>query len=232
MAFKFDTDALTLIFKKIKDNFIQQESGKGLSTNDFTTAEKEKLAGIAAGAEVNVQPDWNATSGKGQILNKPTIPTKTSDLTNDSGFITGNDIPEGAAASTTSPKMNGTASVGTEMAFARGDHVHPSDTSRVPTTRKVNGKALSDDISLTAADVGAATADDVAAAKQEAINTILGGVTEDFDTLKEVAAWIQSDTTDSAELISRVTTIENNYVSESDLESLDSTDIDTAWNNA
>lgn len=53
------------------------------------------------------------------------LPTKTSQLTNDSGFITSSDIPEGAAASTTVPKMNGTASVGTEMAFARGDHVHP-----------------------------------------------------------------------------------------------------------
>ena len=40
-----------------------------LSSSDFT-----KIAGIAAGAEVNVQPDWNATSGDGQIANKPTIP--------------------------------------------------------------------------------------------------------------------------------------------------------------
>ena len=34
-------------------------SGKGLSSNDYTTAEKEKLEGIAAGAEANVQSDWN-----------------------------------------------------------------------------------------------------------------------------------------------------------------------------
>lgn len=61
------------------------------------------------------------------------LPTKTSELTNDSGYITSGDIPEGAAASTTSPKMDGTASVGTEMAFARGDHRHPSDTSKQDT---------------------------------------------------------------------------------------------------
>lgn len=60
------------------------------------------------------------------------IPRNTSDLNNDSGFITSSDIPEGAAASTTSPKMDGTATVGTEMAFARGDHRHPTDTSRAP----------------------------------------------------------------------------------------------------
>ena len=47
------------------------EAGKGLSTNDFTTALLNKLNGIADNAEVNVNPDWNATTGDGQILNKP-----------------------------------------------------------------------------------------------------------------------------------------------------------------
>lgn len=59
-----------------------------------------------------------------------TLATKTSQLTNDSGFITSADVPEGAAASTTTPKMDGTAAVGSETAFARGDHRHPTDTSR------------------------------------------------------------------------------------------------------
>ena len=35
-------------------NKVDAEAGKGLSSNDYTTAEKEKLAGIAAGAEANV----------------------------------------------------------------------------------------------------------------------------------------------------------------------------------
>jgi hypothetical protein len=47
-----------------------------------------KLDGIAAGAEVNVQSDWNASSGDAHILNKPTIPTNTNQLTNGAGFIT------------------------------------------------------------------------------------------------------------------------------------------------
>ena len=37
------------------------------------------------------------------------LPSKTSDLTNDSGFITAKDVPEGAAASSTVPKMDGIA---------------------------------------------------------------------------------------------------------------------------
>lgn len=38
-------------------------------------SDKTKLNGIAAGAEVNVNADWNATEGDALILNKPTIPT-------------------------------------------------------------------------------------------------------------------------------------------------------------
>ena len=60
---------------------VDKVSGKGLSTNDYTTDEKNKLSGIAAGAEVNVQSDWNATSGDALILNKPTIPAAANNGT-------------------------------------------------------------------------------------------------------------------------------------------------------
>lgn len=60
-------------------------------------------------------------------------------------------------------------------------------------------------------------ATDIAAAKTEAIETVLGeAVPEDFDTLKEIAAWIQSDTTASAQLVTRVTNIENDYLKGAD----------------
>lgn len=39
----------------------------------MSAADKSKLDGIAAGAEVNVNADWNAVSGDAQILNKPAI---------------------------------------------------------------------------------------------------------------------------------------------------------------
>ena len=45
------TDHTITITKGI--SAVEQETGKGLSTNDYTTTEKNKLAGIAAGAEVN-----------------------------------------------------------------------------------------------------------------------------------------------------------------------------------
>jgi len=49
-------------------------SGKGLSANDFTDALQTKLNNIAAGAEVNVQANWNESSNSSDafIQNKPT----------------------------------------------------------------------------------------------------------------------------------------------------------------
>ena len=44
----------------------------------MSASDKTKLDGIAAGAEVNVNADWNAASGDAQILNKPTIPSQYS----------------------------------------------------------------------------------------------------------------------------------------------------------
>lgn len=54
------TQALLDIWNTVP-NKVDKVPGKGLSANDYTAADKSKLSGIAAGAEVNVQPDWNVT---------------------------------------------------------------------------------------------------------------------------------------------------------------------------
>ena len=51
--------------------YVAKVPGKQLSSNDYTTEEKNKLSGIQEGAEVNVNPDWDATFGKSMIINKP-----------------------------------------------------------------------------------------------------------------------------------------------------------------
>jgi hypothetical protein len=176
MAKKYlDYDGLLYFWQKLKNKFVAKETGKGLSTNDFTTALKNKLDGIASGAEVNVQSDWSQTTNTADdfIKNKP---TKLSDFTNDSGFITSASIP---SATTTTPKMDGTASVGSETKWAKGDHVHPSDTSRVPNTRKVNDKALSSDITLYADDI-----------KMSALLSNQS-VADELDTLRTNTVWTQ-----------------------------------------
>lgn len=82
-----DFDELSLYDDKLKNyisgllaGYVAAQSGKGLSTNDFTDALKQKLAGIAENAQVNVQSDWDATSGDAYIKNKPSIPDVSSKL--------------------------------------------------------------------------------------------------------------------------------------------------------
>lgn len=75
------------------------------------------------------------------------IPSKVSQLENDAKYITIAEVPDGAAASNTVPKVDsGSGSVGAESAFARGDHVHPTDTTRLAT----NGDASSVTVTFTA----------------------------------------------------------------------------------
>ena len=51
-----DDNGLKKVWDMVMDRLglkVDKEAGKGLSTNDYTTTEKNKLAGIASGAEVN-----------------------------------------------------------------------------------------------------------------------------------------------------------------------------------
>lgn len=94
-------------------NKVDKISGKGLSTNDYTTAEKNKLSGIASGAEVNVQPDWNTTdtTSDAYIKNKPTSLKNPNALTF-TGGITGSydgSAAKSVAIPTSLPANGGTA---------------------------------------------------------------------------------------------------------------------------
>jgi hypothetical protein len=93
MAIEYlDKSGLTLLISKIKSALggkVDVVSGKGLSTNDYTSAEKQKLSGIANGAQVNVIESVKVNGTKLTPSSKAvdvTVPTKTSQLTNDSGY--------------------------------------------------------------------------------------------------------------------------------------------------
>lgn len=120
MATFLSYDKLLYYHDKLKtflsSTYQAQESGKGLSTNDFTTPLYDKLDGIEDNANNYTLPTMSATviggakvgagltitdgvlstTGGGEadsvewdnILNKPTIPTKVSELENDSKFQT------------------------------------------------------------------------------------------------------------------------------------------------
>ena len=78
-------------------------------------------------------------SDVGALPSSTSIPSKTSDLTNDSGFLT----------SETDPTVPSWAKALSKPSYTA------SEVGAVPTTRTVNSKALSSDITLSASDVGA-----------------------------------------------------------------------------
>lgn len=99
------------VIKNALDGKVSTENGKGLSTNDYTTTEKNKLAGIESQANKTIVDDSLSGSSENPVQNKvintalsgkadslhnhtvsnitdfPSIPSKTSDLTNDSNFV-------------------------------------------------------------------------------------------------------------------------------------------------
>ena len=108
------------------DNKVDKEAGKGLSTNDFTTNEKTKLAMIAEGAEVNVQSDWDQTdnSKDDYIKNKPTIPTTASQISYDNTAshleATNTQAAIDELATITYPSINITADNGATITATNG----------------------------------------------------------------------------------------------------------------
>ena len=98
---------------------VDKVDGKGLSTNDYTSEEKTKLSGIASGSQVNVlegiQRNGNTVTITNKIANI-SVPTATSDLTNDSGFVTSSDVDTAiSAAMTTVMNYKGTKATVAEL---------------------------------------------------------------------------------------------------------------------
>lgn len=116
------------------NNFVPAEAGKGLSSNDYTTAEKEKLASIAQGANNYTLPVATASKIGG-------VKSGTDITVDSSGNVSVNDDSHNHIIS----NVNGLQS-------ALND--------KVPSSRTVNGKALTSDISLTASNVGAISTTD------------------------------------------------------------------------
>ena len=132
-----------------KPSYTQDEVGDGDAYKRFSASEQTKLSGIAAGAEVNqnawakvkvtssagtsVSVDADAKADTLELVAGSNI-TLTPDATNDKITIAAAD--QSIEAATATPEMDGTAAVGSSVKYAREDHVHPSDTSRIPITQK------------------------------------------------------------------------------------------------
>lgn len=92
-------DAKLVSVNESIENKVEKEEGKSLSTNDYTTIEKEKLATISEGAEVNVQSNWNVTDETSDafIKNKPiSLPANGGNADTVNGHSVETDVPSGA----------------------------------------------------------------------------------------------------------------------------------------
>ena len=123
-----------------KPSYTQDEVTDGTTYKRFSATEQTKLSGIATGAEVNQNAFSNVKVGSTTVAadgKTDTIEfvgdgiTITPDATNDKITFT---APSGVSPYTSNPAMNGTASAGSSALYSRGDHVHPSDTSKINTT--------------------------------------------------------------------------------------------------
>lgn len=121
--------------------WLDQTGGGGGTTNYNNLTNKPQIEGVTLSG--------NKTAAELGLARASDVPTKTSDLTNDSGFVNASEAAAAApvqsvnglsggdvhiaipSASSALPQMDGVASAGTNFSqFARGDHVHPTDTSR------------------------------------------------------------------------------------------------------
>ena len=148
-------------------NKVDKETGKGLSTNDYTTVEKTKLAGIAEGAEVNIQSDWNQVdnSKDDYIKNKPTIPTTASEISYDNTTshleATNTQAAIDELAAITYPSINITADSGAIITATNGAIILTATMEQTPLkmlipsygkwtfSASLNGKVISKIINFT-----------------------------------------------------------------------------------
>ena len=114
--------------KSSLDNKVDKINGKGLSTNDFSNSYKNIIDGLS---------DVASSGSYTDLTNKPDIPDSTSDLTNDSGFITSSAI---TGKEDSSNKVSSWSSTTTNVHYPSEKLVKDSLDSKVD---KVTGKGLS-----------------------------------------------------------------------------------------
>lgn len=156
-------NGLPAIKNWIKEKFVVKVEGKQLSTNDYTTEEKNKLAGLNGG-EVNVQADWEVVDAQSDafIKNKPTsMPADGGNAATVGGCTVGVNVPAGAKFTDTTYDafIGATASaaggkglvpspaVGGQAKFLKGDGTWqtPPNTTYEPVTQVANGLMIGAD---------------------------------------------------------------------------------------
>ena len=230
--------------KAALDGKVDTEQGKGLSTNDLTDSLKNNYdaaythsqqAHAPANAEANVITGIQKNGTNLTIANKKvniTVPTKITDLTNDSDFatttqldtkvdkVTGkglstndytteektklSNIEDGANKTVVDIALSSTSTnpVQNKVINTKLDSMQSDIDSKVPSSRTVNGKALTANITLSASDVGALPDTTVipsidGLATETYVDNKVAGLVDSapgtLDTLNELAAALGDD---------------------------------------
>lgn len=243
MAYDYlDKAGATYIVGKVKallGGKVDTATGKGLSTNDYTTAEKDKLSGIAEGANKTTVDTALSSTSTNPVQNKvintalagkvSTVSGKglsTNDYTTtEKNKLSG--IDEGAnkyslptASSTTlgGVKVGAGLTINSGVLSATGggtaDAVDWSNVTNKPTA-----------VSAFTNDSGFQTASQVESIASTKIEAVVGSAPAALDTLKEIADALGND----ADFAGTITTQLSAKVNTSDMVAITNTEIDAMF---
>lgn len=119
-------NAATLAFKTIAANETNIVADSKDDTVTFSQGDKIKITGAASTDTITFAHDDSVTAVPAGLYEVGT--DKYGHVVLGNAFT----IPAGVSPYTSNPAMDGSASAGSSDKFARGDHVHPTDTSRAP----------------------------------------------------------------------------------------------------
>lgn len=102
-------DQVTSAISEATKNKVDKDGDKVLSTNDYTTADKDKLTGIESGAQVNViesiKVNGSAVNPDESKAVDITVPTKVSQLSDAADYLKGTDAEATYAKKTELPTI-------------------------------------------------------------------------------------------------------------------------------
>lgn len=205
----------------------------------LTAGDNITITNNVISAANQVQSDWTEsnTSSKAYIAHKPTIPTATSDLTNDSNFITASDVPSSQV----------------QADWTESDSSDPAYIAHKPSIPTATSDLTNDSNFITASDVPGAqvqsdwtesdTSDPAYIAHKPSIPTATSDLTNDsnFITASDVPGaqvqsdWTESDTSDPAYIANKPSiptatsdlTNDSNFITASDVPSAQ---VQSNWN--